>query len=113
MPTFTTKDYKAALRNRSARTTSAGGFSVKNDNSFIVIFVIAMMTFIFFYGVSAGLDLDEIFLGNGRGRGGGGILGLLIAGVAWYHGRDCNDRLADIKFKPPAESLNLKDEILA
>ncbi len=61
MPTFTTKDYKAALRSRSARTTSTGGFSVKNDNSFIVIFVIAMMVFIFFYGVSAGLDLDEIF----------------------------------------------------
>ena len=88
MPTFSTKDYKAALRSRGARTTSAGGFSVKNDNSFIVIFVIAMMVFVFFYGVSAGLDLDEIFLGNGRGRGGGGILGLLIAGVAWYQGRD-------------------------
>lgn len=88
MPTFTTKDYKAALRSRSARATSAGGFSVKNDNSFIVIFVIAMMAFIFFYGVSAGLDLDEIFLGDGHGRGGGGILGLLIAGVAWYQGRD-------------------------
>ena len=88
MPTFTTKDYKAALRSRSARTTSAGGFSVKNDNSFIVIFVIAMMAFIFFYGMSAGLDLDKIFLGNGHGRGGGGILGLLIAGVAWYQGRD-------------------------
>ncbi|WP_297917193.1 hypothetical protein [uncultured Campylobacter sp.] len=88
MPTFTTKDYKAALRSRGARTTSTGGFSVKNDNSFIVIFVIAMMVFIFFYGVSTGLDLDEIFLGNGRGRGGGGILGLLIAGVAWYQGRD-------------------------
>ncbi len=88
MPTFSTKDYKAALRSRGARTTSAGGFSVKNDNSFIVIFVIAMMVFIFFYGVSARLDLDEIFLGNGRGRGGGGILGLLIAGVAWYQGRD-------------------------
>ena len=88
MPTFSTKDYKAALRSRSARATSAGGFSVKNDNSFIVIFVIAMMVFIFFYGVSAGLDLDEIFLGNGHGRGGGGILGLLIAGVAWYQGRD-------------------------
>ena len=86
MPTFTTKDYKAALRSRGARTASAGGFSVKNDNSFIMIFVIAMMVFIFFYGVSAGLDLDEIFLGNGRGRGGGGILGLLIAGVAWYQG---------------------------
>ena len=88
MPTFSTKDYKAALRSRSARTTSAGGFSVKNDNSFIVIFVIAMMAFIFFYGMSAGLDLDKIFLGNGHGRGGGGILGLLIAGVAWYQGRD-------------------------
>lgn len=88
MPTFSTKDYKAALRSRGARATSAGGFSVKNDNSFIVIFVIAMMVFIFFYGVSAGLDLDEIFLGNGCGRGGGGILGLLIAGVAWYQGRD-------------------------
>lgn len=88
MPTFSTKDYKAALRSRGARTASAGGFSVKNDNSFIVIFVIAMMVFIFFYGVSARLDLDEIFLGNGRGRGGGGILGLLIAGVAWYQGRD-------------------------
>ena len=88
MPTFSTKDYKAALRSRSARATSAGGFSVKNDNSFIVIFVIAMMAFIFFYGMSAGLDLDKIFLGNGHGRGGGGILGLLIAGVAWYQGRD-------------------------
>lgn len=88
MPTFTTKDYKAALHNRGSRTTSAGGFSVKNDNSFIVIFVIAMMAFIFFYGMSAGLDLDKIFLGNGHGRGGGGILGLLIAGVAWYQGRD-------------------------
>ncbi|WP_297987782.1 hypothetical protein [uncultured Campylobacter sp.] len=88
MPTFSTKDYKAALRSRGARTASAGGFSVKNDNSFIVIFVIAMMVFIFFYGVSARLDLDKIFLGNGRGRGGGGILGLLIAGVAWYQGRD-------------------------
>ncbi|WP_298081881.1 hypothetical protein [uncultured Campylobacter sp.] len=30
----------------------------------------------------------KFFLGNGRGRGGGGILGLLIAGVAWYQGRD-------------------------
>jgi len=88
MPTFTTEDYKAALRSRGARTASAGGFSVKNDNSFIVIFVIAMMAFIFFYGMSAGLDLDKIFLGNGHGRGGGGILGLLIAGVAWYQGRD-------------------------
>ena len=88
MPTFTTKDYKAALRSRGSRTTSAGGFSVKNDNSFIVIFVIAMMAFIFFYGMSAGLDLDKIFLGNGHGRGGGGILGLLIAGVAWYQERD-------------------------
>ncbi|WP_298062027.1 hypothetical protein [uncultured Campylobacter sp.] len=88
MPTFSTKDYKAALRSRGARTASAGGFSVKNDNSFIVIFVIAMMVFIFFYGVSARLDLDKFFLGNGRGRGGGGILGLLIAGVAWYQGRD-------------------------
>lgn len=88
MPTFTTKDYKAALRSRGARTTSAGGFSVKNDNSFIVIFSVTMMAFIFFYGVLTGLDLDEIFLGNGRGRGGGGILGLLIAGVAWYQGRD-------------------------
>lgn len=88
MPTFTTKDYKAALRSRSARTTSAGGFSVKNDNSFIVIFSVTMMAFIFFYGMSAGLDLDEIFLGNGHGRGRGGILGLLIAGVAWYQGRD-------------------------
>lgn len=88
MPTFTTKDYKAALRSRGSRTTSAGGFSVKNDNSFIVIFVIAMMAFIFFYGMSAGLDLDKIFLGNGHGRGGGGILGLLIASVAWYQGRD-------------------------
>ena len=87
MPTFTTKDYKAALRSRSARTTSAGGFSVKNDNSFIVIFSVTMMAFIFFYGMSAGLDLDEIFLGNGHGRGRGGILGLLIAGVAWYQGR--------------------------
>ena len=46
------------------------------------------MVFIFFYGVSARLDLDKFFLGNGRGRGGGGILGLLIAGVAWYQGRD-------------------------
>ena len=88
MPTFSTKDYKAALRSRGARTTSTGGFSVKNDNSFIVIFVIAMMAFIFFYGMSARLDLDKIFLGNGHGRGGGGILGLLIAGVAWYQGRD-------------------------
>lgn len=88
MPTFTTKDYKAALRSRGSRTTSAGGFSVKNDNSFIVIFSVTMMAFIFFYGVLTGLDLDEIFLGNGRGRGGGGILGLLIAGVAWYQGRD-------------------------
>ena len=88
MPTFTTKDYKAALRSRGSRTTSAGGFSVKNDNSFIVIFVIAMMAFIFFYGMSAGLDLDKIFLGNGHGRGRGGILGLLIASVAWYQGRD-------------------------
>ena len=88
MPTFTTKDYKAALRSRGARTASTGGFSVKNDNSFIVIFVIAMMVFIFFYGVSAGLDLDKIFLGNGHGRGEGGILGLLIAGVAWHQGRD-------------------------
>ena len=88
MPTFSTKDYKAALRSRSARTTSAGGFSVKNDNSFIVIFVIAMMAFIFFYGMSAWLDLDKIFLGNGHGRGGGGILGLLIAGIAWYKGSD-------------------------
>ena len=88
MPTFSTKDYKAALRSRGARATSTGGFSVKNDNSFIVIFVIAMMAFIFFYGMSAGLDLDKIFLGNGHGRGGGGILGLLIAGVAWYQGRD-------------------------
>ena len=88
MPTFTTKDYKAALRNRGARTASAGGFSVKNDNSFIVIFSVTMMVFIFFYGMSAGLDLDKIFLGNGHGRGRGGILGLLIAGVAWYQGRD-------------------------
>ena len=30
----------------------------------------------------------KFFLGNGRGRGGGGILGLLIAGVAWYQGHD-------------------------
>ena len=88
MPTFSTKDYKAALRSRGARTTSTGGFSVKNDNSFIVIFSVTMMAFIFFYGMSAGLDLDKIFLGNGHGRGGGGILGLLIAGVAWYQGRD-------------------------
>ena len=88
MPTFTTKDYKAALRSRGSRTTSAGGFSVKNDNSFIVIFSVTMMAFIFFYGMSAGLDLDKIFFGNGHGRGGGGILGLLIASVAWYQGRD-------------------------
>lgn len=88
MPTFTTKDYKAALRNRSARTTSAGGFSVKNDNSFIVIFVIAMMIFIFFYAIFTGFALDTILLGNGRGRYSNGILGLLIASVAWYRGRD-------------------------
>ena len=88
MPTFTTKDYKAALRSRGAQTASAGGFSVKNDNSFIVIFSVTMMALIFFYGMSAGLDLDKFFLGNGHGRGGGGILGLLIAGVAWYQGRD-------------------------
>ena len=90
MPTFSTKDYKAALRSRSTRATSAGGFSVKNDNSFIVIFVIAMMAFIFFYGVLTGLDLDKLFFAESRGGGrySNGLLGLIIAGVAWYQGRD-------------------------
>ena len=62
MPTFTTEDYKAALRSRGARTANAGGFSVKNDNSFIVIFVIAMMVFVFFYAVFMGFDLVRFFL---------------------------------------------------
>ena len=90
MPTFTTKDYKAALRSRGARTTSADGFSVKNDNSFIVIFSVTMMAFIFFYGVLTGLDLDKLFFAESRGGGrySNGLLGLIIAGVAWYQGRD-------------------------
>ena len=90
MPTFTTKDYKAALRSRGARTTSAGGFSVKNDNSFIVIFSVTMMAFIFFYGVLTGLDLDKLFFAESRGGGrySNGLLGLIIAGIAWYKGSD-------------------------
>ena len=84
MPTFTTKDYKAALRNRSARTTSAGGFSVKNDNSFIVIFVIAMMVFVFFYAVFMGFELVRIFFENGNIRG--GLLVTFIASAAWHRG---------------------------
>ncbi len=86
MPTFTTKDYKAALRSRGARTTSAGGFSVKNDNSFIVIFVIAMMVFVFFYAVFMGFDLVRIFFENENMRG--GLLVTFVAGAAWYQGRD-------------------------
>ena len=90
MPTFTTKDYKAALRSRGARTTSAGGFSIKNDNSFIVIFSVTMMAFIFFYGVLTGLDLDKLFFAESRGGGrySNGLLGLIIAGIAWYKGSD-------------------------
>ena len=90
MPTFTTKDYKAVLRNRGSRTTSTGGFSVKNDNSFIVIFSVTMMAFIFFYGVLTGLDLDKLFFAESRGGGrySNGLLGLIIAGVAWYQGCD-------------------------
>ena len=90
MPTFTTKDYKAALRSRGARTTSAGGFSVKNDNSFIVIFSVTMMAFIFFYGVLTGLDLDKLLFAESRGGGrySNGLLGLIIAGIAWYKGSD-------------------------
>ena len=70
MPTFTTEDYKAALRSRGARTANAGGFSIKNDNSFIVIFVIAMMVFVFFYAVFMGFDLVRIFFENENMRGG-------------------------------------------
>lgn len=90
MPTFTTKDYKAALRSRGARTASTGGFSVKNDNSFIVIFSVTMMAFIFFYGVLTGLDLDKLFFAESRGGGrySNGLLGLIIAGIAWYKGSD-------------------------
>ena len=86
MPTFTTEDYKAALRSRSARTVSAGGFSVKNDNSFIVIFVIAMMVFVFFYAVFMGFDLVRILLENESMRG--GLLVTFVASAAWYQGRD-------------------------
>lgn len=86
MPTFTTEDYKAALRSRGARTASAGGFSIKNDNSFIVIFVIAMMVFVFFYAVFMGFDLVRIFFENENMRG--GLLVTFVAGAAWYQGRD-------------------------
>ena len=90
MPTFSTKDYKAALRSRGARTANAGGFSVKNDNSFIVIFSVTMMAFIFFYGVLTGLDLDKLLFAESRGGGrySNGLLGLIIAGIAWYKGSD-------------------------